>query len=58
MVLAHISESKNTPFFKLIEEAGGSVLCEGRVWFDEPGGELERNSVQLFVKTPPRLSGY
>jgi len=58
MILAHISESKNTPFFKLIEEAGGSVLCEGRVWFDEPGGDLERNSVQLFVKTPPRLSGY
>ena len=55
LMVGHISEAKNTQFFKVIEKVGGSVLCTGRVWFDEPGGDIERNSVQLFVKMPPRI---
>jgi hypothetical protein len=56
MILGHISEAENKPFFSVIEQAGGSVMCAGRVWFDEPGGDVERNSVQLLVKVPLRIS--
>jgi len=56
MKIGHISESENTPFFKLIASVGGKVSCAGRVWFDEPGGDVERNSVQLLVKVPLRIS--
>lgn len=56
MKIGHISESENTPFFKLIASVGGKVNCAGRVWFDEPGGTIERNSVQLLVKLPPKIA--
>jgi len=57
LILGHISEDENTPFFELLREYNGRGSCKAEIYFCPEGQNPPMNSVRLLCTDPPVAKG-
>lgn len=55
LTLGHIAETDNAPFFDLLKDFNGKILCSAQIYFAPTDTVPVKNSVRLLCELPPRV---